>query len=434
MTTSGSIRHVHEENSNQPVGRRQPEKAGLAGQPGTPLNRLIEQRNDNENGDSMIDRIRDYRHKLVVLRQIMSNKARSYGRTNTWMKIATVLVSSLLTFMGFTGTTRLTTYISWVTAVTAEQVEFIFNTAVFAMFVIVIFHLVFRFSERESEASRAIVMLTHLKNSIDDLLLRVERGYQPTETDAGLVAQKYEMLIEVLPPNSESEYRRALREIPNKQIAKLPLQLSAHDLFDSKRQEAVLRAVILKSETIMQLLETIRMADDRLYLGGGVVRNAVWDYLHAYPSITAPEDVDVIYFDPKNTDKVHDESIERKLRDTVPNVRWSVKNQARMHIVNKEVAYSSLEDAVSKWPETATAMVIRKSQGGALEVIAPCGLDDLFRLVVRPTPHFSSKLDRYRERLEKKKWESNWPKLSFFDREQKAQEAALPSSAGTQRD
>jgi hypothetical protein len=366
----------------------------------------------------VIERIQKYKHKLVVMRQIMSNKAKYYKRINNGMKLATVFVSSLLTFMGFTGNDRLTKYLSLFTNVSNDLVEIIFNLSVFAMFILVILHLVFRFSEQEAESSKAIVSLTHLKNGIDDILLRAERGYHVTEADAGVVSQKYEMLIQMLPSNSDKEYKRALSEVPDKQLSKLPLVLTAHDLFDPKRQDDVLRAIILKSDPIMQILETICNIDSRLCLGGGVVRNAVWDYLHGYLSATTTDDVDIIYFDSAKTDKTHDKNIEHKLQDIAPNVRWSVKNQARMHTINEETAYSSLEDAVSKWPETATAMVIRKSQGGSLEVVAPCGLDDLFRLVVRPTPHFRTKLERYRARLVKKKWETQWPKLTFIYREQ----------------
>lgn len=364
----------------------------------------------------MIERVRDYRHKLVVLRQIMSNKARRYGRLNTAMKIVTVFISSLLTFMGFTGIDNLSNYLSWFVSLTQEQVQLVFNLGVLGLFIVVILYLVFRFSEREAEASKAIVSITHLKNSVDDLLLKTERGRHVTEVDLQLVSDKYEMLIEVLPSNSDREYKKALREVPVKQVAKLTLQLAAQDLFIPRHQEEVLREIILKSDSIMQVLETLRTTDERLYLGGGVVRNAVWDYLHGYPSPTPPDDVDVTYFDSARTDKSEDKELERKLAQADPNVTWSVKNQARMHLVNAESAYSSLEDAISKWPETATAILVRKSHGGSIEIIAPCGLDDLFRMVVRPTPHFKAKLDRYQDRLEKKRWERHWPRLVFLDR------------------
>ena len=205
----------------------------------------------------MIERVRDYRHKLVVLRQIMSNKARRYGRLNTAMKIATVFISSLLTFMGFTGIDNLSNYLSWFVSLTQEQVQLVFNLGVLGLFIVVILYLVFRFSEREAEASKAIVSITHLKNSVDDLLLKTERGRHVTEVDLQLVSEKYEMLIEVLPSNSDREYKKALREVPVKQVAKLTLQLAAQDLFIPRHQEEVLRVAVADSVPEATFDETV---------------------------------------------------------------------------------------------------------------------------------------------------------------------------------
>ena len=85
-----------------------------------------------------------------------------------------------------------------------------------------------------------------------------------------------------------------------------------------------------------------------------------------------------------------------------------------MHEINLDAPYASLEDAVSKWPETATAMVARLRANGEIEVVAPHGFDDLFRLVVSPTPHFLTRLERYRNRVIQKKWREHWPRLRFF--------------------
>ena len=51
------------------------------------------------------------------------------------------------------------------------------------------------------------------------------------------------------------------------------------------------------------------------------------------------------------------------------------------------------------------------AEGNRVEVIAPFGVNDLIGLIVRPTPHFASKLHIYRERLREKNWISRWPKL-----------------------
>lgn len=365
----------------------------------------------------MIDRLLGYSRKLHILRQIMSNKARIFGRINTATNIATVFVSSFLTFVGFAGEDKIASYVNWFTQVSKEQVTFAFNIFVFGLFVLLILHLVFRFSERHAEASRAIVSLTHLLNGIDDMVARAEQGYQVTSADIDIVRQKYDTLIQVIPPNSDAEYLRAKRDFGEKAEKKIALQLVAHQLFDAASHQRAVEALIRGTPIILRSLEILRDVDRRLYVAGGVIRNAVWDYLHAYTSVTAPDDVDVVYFDQNCAQKIHDELLEQKLADVAPNIRWSVKNQARMHVANGEQPYQSVEDAVSRWPETATAIAARLQPDGSIEIIAPYGFSDLFRMIVQPTTHFKGKIDKYRERLDRKRWEVHWPRLKFLDRD-----------------
>jgi hypothetical protein len=54
---------------------------------------------------------------------------------------------------------------------------------------------------------------------------------------------------------------------------------------------------------------------------------------------------------------------------------------------NDELRYESTEDAVRRWPETATNVAV-PFPGGKLEILAPFGLSDLFSMIVRPTPAF----------------------------------------------
>jgi hypothetical protein len=41
------------------------------------------------------------------------------------------------------------------------------------------------------------------------------------------------------------------------------------------------------------------------------------------------------------------------------------------------------------WPETATAVAVRRNDEDGCEVAAPFGVDDLFGLILRPTPRFA---------------------------------------------
>jgi uncharacterized protein len=364
--------------------------------------------------ERMFDRLSDYRNKLRVLRQIMSNKARRFSRINAAANVLRVVVSSLLTFMGFAGISRLYGWINQFAAVQQSTIEILFTMVVFSLFVLVISHLVFRFGPRQFEAERAVVMLTQLANEVDDMLAAVEHGHNVTKIDIDLIRSKYDTLTQVIPANSDDEFLRAKKDYRQKEQQKTQVLLAARELFDAPAQRRSVQALIRHAPLLLQVLEALRKVDGGLFVGGGLIRNVVWDYLHGYPSATPIDDVDVIYFDLAERTKEHDAAVEAKLRLLIPNLNWSVKNQARMHEINVDAPYLSLEDAVSKWPETATAMVARLAAGGEIEIVAPHGFDDLFRLVVTPTPHFWMKLEAYRRRLSRKNWGQHWPRLRFF--------------------
>jgi hypothetical protein len=373
----------------------------------------------------MLERLADYERKLRLLRQIMSNKARRYSTINATADIGTVIVSSFLTFIGFAGISKIHGYINAFAAVSESTIELLFNFLVFSLFVLVILHLVFRFAARQSEAERAIVLLTHLINQVEDILAKAEHGYSVSASDVDLVREKYDSLLQIIPANSDREYLRAKKDYHEKEERKKALRLGAREIFDAEAQRRMILALVRESPSIMQILDSLRSIDARLYLGGGLIRNAVWDYLHGYSSATPIDDVDVIYFDKLSATKDHDEALEAKLRAAFPNLKWSVKNQARMHKSNGEEPYSSLEDAVKKWPETATAMAARLATDGNIEFIATYGYDDLFRLIVAPTEHFRTRLERYQERLSHKNWAVQWPRLRFVDQIPNSPNAAV---------
>lgn len=161
---------------------------------------------------------------------------------------------------------------------------------------------------------------------------------------------------------------------------------------------------------ILDLVHSLHLPD--CWIGAGFIRNAVWDHRHGRPPSTPAGDVDVIWFDPSHAQPDDDHAVEKRLTELDPGVRWSVKNQSRMHTRNDDRPYISAVDAMRFWPETATAIAVRRSGAGGLEVAAPFGLDDLFGLVVRPTRRFiGAKYDIYLERVRNKRWLQTWPRL-----------------------
>lgn len=172
---------------------------------------------------------------------------------------------------------------------------------------------------------------------------------------------------------------------------------------------------IIESDTLrMAALEAVRHLDlPDCWIGAGFVRDAVWDHLHGRAITPPSSDVDVIWLDPDQMDGERDKQIGRELRNRCPDLLWSVKNQARMHIRNGDAPYSSVVDAIKFWPETATAVAARLTTEGTVEASAPFGLGDLFSLRLVPTPSFAcQKRHIFEQRVADQRWLIRYPLLT----------------------
>lgn len=149
------------------------------------------------------------------------------------------------------------------------------------------------------------------------------------------------------------------------------------------------------------------------YISAGYLRNYIWDILHKYTERTPLNDIDIIYYNTDELDEEIEKEYEQKLVQTTGITIWSVKNQARMHIQNGNKPYKSIEDALSQWPETVTAIGVRLEKDGCLSIVSPYGLEDLFEYRVRKSPLFKDET-YYRMRIKKKNWKEIWPKLEIL--------------------
>ena len=81
-----------------------------------------------------------------------------------------------------------------------------------------------------------------------------------------------------------------------------------------------------------------------------------------------------------------------------------------MHVVNNMPPYSSSIDAISKFPETATALGVTLDELTNVILTAPCGIEDVLSLQVRPTAHFlesKERLHMYNTRVNKRTGKTN---------------------------
>ena len=172
------------------------------------------------------------------------------------------------------------------------------------------------------------------------------------------------------------------------------------------------------------LLEALRAARDvdppDWLVGGGVLRDLIWDRLHGRSRPTPPRDLDLAFFDPTRLDPARDVEVEQALVARLPGIPWDAKNQAAVHTwygrvfgVGPVAPLRSAAAGVATWPETATAVAVRLLDDDRLLVVAPCGLEDLFGLVCRRNPRRVT-VDHYRRRIHDKRIADRWPRVEIL--------------------
>lgn len=190
------------------------------------------------------------------------------------------------------------------------------------------------------------------------------------------------------------------------------------DSYIKYERESLIEKLLFGNKMFLSLLDAVRSyKEEELWIGGGFLRTIVWDYLKQYENRTEFMDIDVFYYNPNcYLVKSEDTKIEEYLRSVIQNTRWSVKNQARMHIHNKEKQYTSLHDALMRFPETVSTIAVRLDERNKVNILAPYGYEDLFKFQIRPTPFFLNdplKMNRYKQRVIEKKWYNLWTDVKY---------------------
>jgi uncharacterized protein len=177
----------------------------------------------------------------------------------------------------------------------------------------------------------------------------------------------------------------------------------------------VLIRLIRASPWFTGLLEAAREVDAPHWcVGGGVLRDLVWDTQAGGFDPSRAKDVDLAFFDPARIGGDRDVEVEQALQAAAPHVPWDAKNQAAVHTWCPQrfgaavEPLLSVEDGVASWPETATSVAVRLTADDALEVIAPYDLRDLLGAVWRRNPRRVS-IQEYELRIARKHVSQRWP-------------------------
>ncbi|MBJ9986712.1 nucleotidyltransferase family protein [Acinetobacter sp. S40] len=180
-----------------------------------------------------------------------------------------------------------------------------------------------------------------------------------------------------------------------------------------------IKSLILSQALLYQYLKALRTINEHCYVSAGVIRQLVWSTLHHQSYELEQMEIDVIFYNPEaNQDQ--ERQIQQELQRQFPLNEWDVVNQATVHHWyldkngQKIPAYTSLIEALSAWPETATAVAVRLNVHDQLEIVAPFGLHDLFELKLRWNPRLVS-YETFWDRIIQKQWLQRWPKLELID-------------------
>lgn len=181
-------------------------------------------------------------------------------------------------------------------------------------------------------------------------------------------------------------------------------------------------AILANQPDLMQRLRYLRQLKPQAYLAAGVIRNLVWSQLHqqSYPISTI--EIDVVYFEQNvagGSWRLEQQQLSEALAQEFPDNDWDVINQAFVHQwyrteQGQEIAaYTSLEHALSCWPETATAIAVALDQDDQFKLVAPLGLQDLMQLKLRWNDALVSH-EAFLQRIQEKKFLRKWPKLEYI--------------------
>ena len=186
-----------------------------------------------------------------------------------------------------------------------------------------------------------------------------------------------------------------------------------------------LSEILLADDWFVSVLEAERsVLGDSAYVTAGAIRDVVWDQLSGFADHDSVDDVDIVYFDPFDVSQERDKRYELELASVLPNEKWEVTNQAGVHnwyhlrFGERSPPYTSLEHAISTYPEFAVCIAVRLSVEGELAVIAPHGLDDLFNMKVRRNPTQVTERE-FRSRLARKNNYRRWLQVEIDSQPQR---------------
>lgn len=154
----------------------------------------------------------------MTLREIHSLKLTAARRYSGASKFGLVMVSALLTAIGFVGVGD----IAHDLGIDEGPVEFAFNVLLLILLALVIQDLAWRHADHAVEHQRAIVVLTGFIRGIEDkLALEDEAALRAAVPE---VHARHGLIIEILPAHTDRDYLKAKRATSKKDVKKAAIE------------------------------------------------------------------------------------------------------------------------------------------------------------------------------------------------------------------
>ncbi|MFA6270227.1 MAG: nucleotidyltransferase family protein [Candidatus Paceibacterota bacterium] len=199
-------------------------------------------------------------------------------------------------------------------------------------------------------------------------------------------------------------------------MKKLPMAgfLSTHSQTDIFWSMEYFKEILLQNEVIKEILYRAPSLEMKnWYLTAGCLAQTIWNHKHRYDLNYGIGDYDLVYFDDSDLSYEAEDKFIKKSKKIFGDISIEIRNQARVHLwYEKHFGFPidpflSIEDAISQYPTTATAVGVRL-ENDELKIYAPYRLNDLMQLVVRPNKKKITE-DIYMKKVEK--WIHIWPML-----------------------
>ena len=189
---------------------------------------------------------------------------------------------------------------------------------------------------------------------------------------------------------------------------------------DAAMQRDALEAIIRQQPVLMRVLTGLRdMALPDHLLVAGAIYNQVWNYLTGRPDMTGVNDIDVFYFDDSDIGWDAEDKVIKAcdVRFAGLGLPIQVRNQARVHLWfegkfgSPFSPLTSSAEMLGRYASKTHAVGARLDAMGAMEIVAPFGLDDLFSFRMVPNPVLDNRISHTNKGARAK---AIWPELTVI--------------------